>query len=62
MDETAVMSYKEQLEVWKEKEEERQHLFTITDDLKKYQVMGRGVQHDILVVSWMLFLLLLYRY
>ena len=38
MDETAVMSYKEQLEVWKEKEEERQHLFTITDDLKKYQV------------------------
>ncbi|XP_065886516.1 cilia- and flagella-associated protein 65-like [Dysidea avara] len=49
MDETAVMSYKEQLEVWKEKEEERQHLFTITDDLKKYQALppiGQSPQLD----------------
>ena len=30
-DETAVLQYKEQMTLWEEQEEERKHLFTITD-------------------------------
>ena len=54
MDQTALLHYQEQLTLWEEKEEEKRHLFTITEqdlvqqrkvttgqsqnDLKRYQV------------------------
>lgn len=54
MDQTALLHYQEQLTLWEEQEEERKHLFTITErdlvqqrkvntpsqsDLKRYQVI-----------------------
>lgn len=56
-DQTALMQYREQLTMWEEQEEERKHLFTITEqdiiqqrrantssqsDLNRYQVIIMG--------------------
>ena len=56
-DQTALVQYREQLIIWEEQEEERKHLFTITEqdiiqqrkanisshcDLNRYQVITMG--------------------